>query len=66
MQNPQKKPTIFCFQCGAELVCGAMTGAVTCWCDRLPNVMPLNEAAGSCFCQDCLEKIIAEKNKAGE
>ena len=58
MNSPKEKPTISCFQCGAELVCGAVNGDATCWCDSLPNIMPLNEEATSCYCQACLEKVM--------
>jgi hypothetical protein len=63
MPNSEKKPTISCFQCGAVLVCGAVNGDATCWCDSLPNNMPLNEKATSCYCRTCLEQILEKKIK---
>ena len=63
MPNPENKSTLSCFQCGAELLCGAVNGDATCWCDSLPNIMPLNEEATSCYCQKCLEKVMQEKSR---
>lgn len=63
MENENAKPTISCFNCGAELVCGAVNGDETCWCDSLPNIMPLNEQATSCYCRECLEKVLEEKGR---
>jgi hypothetical protein len=62
MKDENAKAIIFCFQCGAELVCGAVNGDATCWCDSLPNIMPLNEEATSCYCRDCLENLLLLKN----
>ena len=64
MNDENAKATISCFQCGAELVCGAVNGDTTCWCDSLPKIMPLNEEATSCYCRECLEKVMQEKGKA--
>jgi hypothetical protein len=61
MPNSENKIIISCFNCGAELVCGAINGDATCWCDSLPNIMPLNKEATSCYCQACLEKVMQEK-----
>jgi len=61
MKEETAKPTISCFNCGAALVCGAVNGDAICWCDNLPNVMPLNEKAASCYCRECLEKMMNEK-----
>lgn len=61
MPNPEKKITISCFNCGTELICGAENGDPTCWCDNLPNIMPLNAEANSCYCQACLEKELQKK-----
>lgn len=63
MPNSEKKTTISCFKCGAELVCGAVNGDATCWCDSLPNIMPLNEESMSCYCRDCLEKELLKKTE---
>jgi hypothetical protein len=63
MKDTKPKPTIACFQCGTELVCGAANGDATCWCDSLANIMPLNKEAASCYCQACLEKVMQEKGK---
>ncbi|KAA9325390.1 cysteine-rich CWC family protein [Adhaeribacter soli] len=61
MKDENAKSTISCFQCGAELICGAVNGDATCWCDSLPNIMPLNQEAASCYCQTCLEKELQKK-----
>lgn len=60
----QKKPavTIFCLKCGEALFCGAVNGSETCWCDALPNVMPVSEEAASCYCKACLEEILKVKS----
>jgi hypothetical protein len=62
MPNPENKSTISCFNCGAELVCGALNGDASCWCVNLPNIMPLNADATSCYCQICLEKKLQKKD----
>lgn len=61
MKSENAKATISCFQCGSDLVCGAVNGDATCWCDGLPNIMPLNPKATSCYCQNCLEKALQKK-----
>ncbi|MFC5270548.1 cysteine-rich CWC family protein [Adhaeribacter terreus] len=62
MPNPENKPTIPCYKCGTGLLCGAVNGDAICWCDSLPNIMPLNEDATSCYCKSCLEKELQKKD----
>jgi hypothetical protein len=31
-----------------------------CWCDELPNIVPLDASRG-CMCPACLEKVIDKK-----
>jgi hypothetical protein len=47
-----------CEQCGTEFSCFTSD----CWCNDLPNIMPLDEKKG-CLCKNCLESIIKEKYK---
>ncbi|MBK0404468.1 hypothetical protein I5M27_15825 [Adhaeribacter sp. BT258] len=63
MKDENAKTTISCFHCGAVLVCGAINGDAICWCDSLPNLMPLNEKTTSCYCQECLEKELQKSIK---
>jgi len=42
--------------------CKAGFGCFTseCWCDELPNIVPLDPGR-SCLCPACLEKVIDQK-----
>jgi predicted Fe-S protein YdhL (DUF1289 family) len=53
-----------CGQCGDALVCGPLEPGGDCWCDRLPNIMPLQPEADSCLCPACLEQAIQGRIKA--
>jgi len=47
-----------CGQCGAEFLCGPTEDNGDCWCDRLPNVMPLLSPEAGCLCKNCLQAAI--------
>jgi hypothetical protein len=56
-----------CPRCGASFECGMVEAtAQPCWCTRLPALpaaclpAPEDEAAGRCFCPDCLRAMAAE------
>jgi hypothetical protein len=44
-----------CPECKTKFGCS--TDGSKCWCEDLPNVIPLTEGA-ECLCPDCLEKKI--------
>lgn len=41
-----------CSQCKASLSCQA-DNINQCWCNELPAILPLNEAATACLCRNC-------------
>jgi hypothetical protein len=45
-----------CPECQTEFGCYTSQ----CWCDKLPNIVPLDPDR-SCLCQACLEKVIDKK-----
>lgn len=48
-----------CPGCGNSFSCGR-DKIEECWCSKLPNV--LSPTGKSCYCTDCLQKIIKENN----
>lgn len=50
-----------CPRCNSTFSCGANTGK--CWCCELPNIMPLDDTATSCYCPKCLTELIKEQKK---
>ena len=46
-----------CSQCNATLTCRA-DDINACWCNELPAILPLDDAATSCLCRDCTIKKI--------
>ena len=66
--GPGKKPEFpphavvkICGRCGADFLCGPQKDNGDCWCDRLPNIIPLDANKLSCLCPDCLGKLIEKK-----
>lgn len=53
-----------CGQCGAEFLCGPQEDNGDCWCDRLPNIMPLLSPADACLCKACLQLAIERRIEA--
>jgi len=53
-------PTNVCPACGTAFTCGMNAGLNECWCAAFPPLLavPEGEAAGSCYCPDCLRKRI--------
>ena len=51
--NEQRKN---CQRCGVEFGCCISN----CWCNALPNIMPLVEGE-DCLCYDCLQMEIEHK-----
>jgi predicted Fe-S protein YdhL (DUF1289 family) len=49
-----------CQRCGDTFRCGIGDGEESCWCARLPNVMPMAEDGGDCLCPACLLQAIAK------
>jgi hypothetical protein len=45
-----------CERCSSEFSCFTSD----CWCNELPNIMPLDEKRG-CLCPVCLEEVISQK-----
>ncbi|MFI5149695.1 MAG: hypothetical protein ACHQRM_08170 [Bacteroidia bacterium] len=45
-----------CAQCGTGFSCFTSD----CWCNTLPNIMPLDPERG-CLCPACLEKTVNDK-----
>jgi hypothetical protein len=41
-----------CARCGAEFVCGMLSGEPRCWCAELPSIEPV--PGRSCLCRECL------------
>lgn len=48
-----------CSNCGTAFPCGAMDANNNCWCNTLPNIVPLPEQ-GDCLCPACLKAKIKE------
>ncbi|WP_159878684.1 cysteine-rich CWC family protein [Aquitalea denitrificans] len=48
-----------CQRCGDSFSCGANGPANSCWCAKLPNIMPLDEDGKDCLCPSCLLQAIA-------
>jgi hypothetical protein len=59
-----------CTRCGAPFSCGMADGAgESCWCMRLPPVVPVpgaqpSAAPAGCWCPACLEQHIAQSDPA--
>lgn len=53
-----------CGQCGDDLFCGPEEPGGDCWCDRLPNIMPLQAEIDSCLCANCLQQAIQARIEA--
>lgn len=49
-----------CIRCGAEFSCGKSEGASRCWCEDLPQVMPVTDEG--CLCPGCLKQEISRKS----
>ena len=52
-----------CARCGAPFHCGA-GGQEPCWCASLPQVLPVPYDGAGCYCPQCLEQVIAERQAA--
>lgn len=54
-----------CPQCKSEFSCTFKAGEDNCWCSNFPNIMPIpsgdTDKESSCFCPECLEKIIQKQ-----
>ncbi len=59
-KSGNQAPTNVCPACGVRFTCGMNAGQPTCWCTAFPPLLavPAGEAAGSCYCPDCLRKCI--------
>jgi hypothetical protein len=49
-----------CGQCGAELLCGPQEPYGNCWCDNLPNIMPVLPTSDTCLCRTCIDQSIQQ------
>jgi hypothetical protein len=56
MENQPVERKKVCPNCGETFSCFSDN----CWCSKLPNIMPMEEARG-CLCPKCLEVTIQEK-----
>ncbi len=52
-----------CSHCGKYFTCGSGGKQGGCWCQELPNLMPLTGSEGDCLCPNCLTKTLAEAAK---
>lgn len=52
-------PRSICELCHGSFECGK-DSKNGCWCDKIPNVMPVPTDTGSCLCPDCLQKKVKE------
>ncbi|AXK40391.1 DUF1289 domain-containing protein [Crenobacter cavernae] len=43
-----------CERCDAEFACGSGGRDGRCWCNELPQVLPLAADGGDCLCPNCL------------
>ena len=48
-----------CSKCGATFKCGTTEANGSCWCNTLPNIVPML-ANQDCLCSDCLIAKIEE------
>ncbi|BBF84255.1 hypothetical protein DLM_0602 [Aquitalea magnusonii] len=60
---PQAQAKV-CQQCGDSFSCGASGPAERCWCEKLPQVIPLGEEGADCLCPSCLLLAIARAASA--
>ena len=53
-----------CTSCGQGFLCGAELHEGACWCSELPLKMeiPDEQDDASCYCPDCLKKLIEEQD----
>lgn len=49
-----------CAQCGQHFTCGSGGKQGGCWCQDLPNLLPLTDSKGDCLCPDCLTKALPD------
>lgn len=50
-----------CKKCRAKFKCESNDSNRDCWCNNLPNIMPMSRDTATpedCYCPTCLEKII--------
>jgi Predicted Fe-S protein len=50
-----------CSACGTTFECGSGGQQGGCWCQDLPNLMPLTFDSGDCLCPECLANALARK-----
>jgi len=53
-----------CQCCGGSFSCGASGPADSCWCAKLPHLMPLGEDGTDCLCPSCLLQAMAKAASA--
>ncbi|WP_082824072.1 HutD family protein [Crenobacter luteus] len=49
-----------CERCGVAFGCGSGARDGGCWCNELPQVLPLDGAGGDCLCPSCLRAHLAD------
>jgi len=54
--EPRLERSKVCDQCGTGFSCYTSN----CWCDTLPNIVPLDPDKG-CLCPACLQALIEQK-----
>lgn len=61
MDSTASSRTKRCPQCGASFQCTEGVGPENCWCEALPNVMPIGELR-QCLCPSCLLAVISKRS----
>jgi len=57
---PPTARTKQCQNCGNSFSCGSEGEEQSCWCTRLPHILPLSPDGGDCLCSPCLLQAIAQ------
>jgi uncharacterized protein len=59
-ESARPEPRETCPECGARFPCGALAGDDSCWCQAVPNVVPVPLSADArCLCPACLARRVA-------
>jgi len=66
LSRPLQVEQKWCSQCGNEFECGSGGKNGGCWCQDLPNVMPLSLDSSDCLCADCLTKELPPTSNTPE
>jgi len=50
-----------CAGCGGVFTCGMAAGLARCWCEDAPPLKAPPHENQSCYCPECLKKLLAEE-----